>query len=281
MHLSLRGARRATATAMTFALAAAGLLTTACTPQSFGDKVLSGTVQGADGKFVDVYIGFDVLDSAGNKIVLGGGGPGYSSAQRLNHCVSTDGAWSSTTCAGTGYQTTKNWSLVLPPNAATVYIEVYPKAPSSSAFLYNYKGYTGPFPGGTNTSTYGEAYRRAIPVPGNMANISIVLPIVCGQPGGTTGSLTGHVNGWPIGVTGHVNAWAMTPITYTTQGFSAGSLVDAWGNYRIDKLAAGERYGLVASAANGWSKNVVNYTNSTTNATMVNSCSAKSYNFNN
>ncbi len=279
MNLSLRRARRATATALTVALAAAGLLTSACTPLKAADKVISGTIQGADGKIVDVYIGFDVLDGAGRKLNLGGG-PGYSAVQRLNHCVATDGATSSTLCPVTGYATTRNWSLTLPANAATVYIEVYPKAPSSSNWLYNYKGYTGPTPGSTNTSTYAETYRRAIPVPGNMANIRIVLPIVCGLPGGSTGTLTGHISGWPIGVTGHVNAWSMAPNNLPTQGFSAGSLVDAYGNYSIDKLAAGQRYGLVASAANGWSRNVVNYTNSTTSATLVPSaCATRYYNF--
>ncbi len=283
MNLSLRRARRATATAMTVALAAAGLLTSACTPLRAADKVISGTIQGADGKIVDVYIGFDVLDGAGRKINLGGG-PGYSAAQRLNHCVATNGATSSTQCPQTGYTTTRNWSLTLPSNAATVYIEVYPKAPSTSFWLNNYKGYTGPTPGSTNTSTYGETYRRAIPVPGNMRNIRIVLPLVCGQRDGSTGTLTGHISGWPTGVTGHVNAWSQAPNTMVTQGFSAGSRVDVNGYYRIDKLQSGQAYGLIASGP-GFYRNVVNWANArpdkpSASPTYISyACQQKTYNF--
>jgi hypothetical protein len=273
MHLSLRGARRTTATAMTVALAAAGLLTSACTAQSVGNKVISGTIQGADGKYVDAYIAFAVVDSVGRRIVIGAGaGPSYSAAIRVNHCVATSGTTTAATCAATGYQLTKKWALTLPPNAARVFIEVYPQKPC----------YTNPNIGGTDTSTYGETYRDAISVPGNMANTAIVLPIVYGLPGGTTGTLTGHIKGWPVGVTGHVNAWAMTPNTLPTQGFAAGNLVDVHGYYRIDKLQSGQRYGLIAGAANGKSFNAVTYKNSTTTATLIPSAGAvKTYNFDN
>jgi hypothetical protein len=272
MHLSLRSARRATATAMTVALAAAGLLTSACTPQVAGDKVLSGTIQGADGKIVDVYVGFDVLDSAGNKINLGGGS-GYSAVQRLNHCVGTAGASKSQTCPTTGYVTSRKWSIILPPNAATVYIEVYPKAANS------FDWYNGaPAGGSTNLSTYGETYRRAIPMNGNMF-IPIVLPLVCGVSGGSTGTLAGHISGWPQGQTGTVNAWSMASNTLATQGFAAGTPIDGNGNYSIAHLQSGQRYGLIASGP-GFYRYEVNYTNSTTNATLVpGACKTKTYNF--
>ena len=161
MNLSLRAVRRVTATAMTVGLAAGSLVMAGCTPQNTADKVISGTIQGSDGKIVDVYIGFDVLDAAGNKINLGGG-PGYSATQRLNHCVSTNGASSSQACPTTGYVTGKTWSLRVPYNASKVFIEVYPKAPSTSYWLNNYKGYTGATPGSTNTSTYSLAYKSAM-----------------------------------------------------------------------------------------------------------------------
>jgi hypothetical protein len=285
MHLSLRSARRATATAMTVALAATGLLASACTPATVPtNKVISGTIQGADGNYVDAYIGFDVLDGAGNKINLGGG-PGYSAVLRINHCLSADGSASPpATCPVTGYHVTKNWSLTLPPNAATVYIEVYPKAATSTDWLNNYKGFTGVAAGSTVLSTYGETYRRAIPTPGNMQNIPVVLPVICGLPGGTTGTLAGHIGGWPSGVTGHVNVWSQAPNTLPTQGFAAGTPVDGNGNYRIDHLQAGQAYGLIASAT-GFYRNVVNFSNaSPSNPSLsptyiASACQVKQYNF--
>lgn len=281
MHLSLRGTatRRATATAMTVALAAGGLLMSACTPQSVGYKTVSGTIKGSDGKIVDVLMGFDAIDAYGRKVDLGGARVGYSEIQRLNHCVSASGASSSTKCKGTGYVTTTKWSVMLPPNVKRLYIEVYPKNPTPTYWLNNYRGYTGPAAGTTNVSTYGETYRRDLTVNGTLRNIPIVLPKVCGTPGGTTGSLAGHISGWPFGRVGTVNAWSMAPNTLPTQGFATGARVDAFGNYRIDRLQSGQRYGLIAGTV-GFSRNVVNLTNSLTNATLIpGACAVKGYNF--
>ncbi len=286
MHPSLRSARRATATAMTVAVAATGLLASACTPATVPtSKVISGTVQGADGNYVDVYLGFDVLDGAGRKIDLGGG-PGYSAVQRINHCVAASGATDATTCPVTGYHVTKNWSLTLPPNAATVYIEVYPKAPTITNWLTNYGAnhFTGVAAGSTVLSTYGETYRRAIPVPGNMQNIPIVLPVICGLPRASTGSLYGHIKDWPSGVVGHINTWSQAANTLPTQGMALGTPIDGNGNYRIDKLQAGQAYGLIASGP-GFYRNVVNFTNaspgnpSKSPTYIANACQQKQYNF--
>lgn len=277
MHLSLKRARRAAATAMTVAVAATGVFTAACTPQSAGYKVISGTVRGADGKIVDVLLGFSVLDGFGNKINLGGAGS-YSAITRVNHCVSASGATTSVRCSRTGYVTGYKWSLLLPPNASRVYIEVYPKSPSSSNW-YRTATYNGPFAGITNTSTYGETYVRDLQVTRSIANIPIVLPKICGKPGGTTGSLVGHISGWPIGHSGIVDAWSMAPNTLPTQGFASGAIVDGLGNYRIDRLQAGQRYGLIAGGP-GFARNEVNYVNATTNRTLIpRACAVTTYNF--
>ena len=282
MHLSLRSAgsiKRATATAMTVAMAATGLLMSACTPQSAGFKSVSGTITGSDGKIVDVLMGFDAIDAYGRKVDLGGGRVGYSEIQRLNHCVSASGASSSTRCKGTGYVTTTKWSVLLPPNVTRLYIEVYPKNPTPTYWLNNYRGYTGPAAGTTNVSTYGETYKRDLTVNGTLRNIPIVLPKICGKPGGTTGSIAGHISGWPYGRVGTINAWSMAPNTYATQGFATGARVDGLGNYRVDRLQSGQRYGLIASTV-GFSRNVVNLTNSLTNATLIpGACAVKGYNF--
>jgi hypothetical protein len=278
MQLSLTRLRRVGATAMTIAVVTSGVLTAACTPQSAGYKVVSGTITGADGKIVDVMMGFDVIDGFGHKIDLGGGRVGYSSIQRLNHCVSSSGASSPQKCKRTGYVTTTKWSIMLPPNATRLYIEVYPKAANSFNWL-NTPGYTGPAAGTTDTSTYGETYKRDLYVFGSMSGVNIVLPKVCGKSGGTTGSLTGHINGWPIGHTGVINAWSMAPNNLATQGFSTGSVVNGSGNYRIDRLQAGQRYGLIASGP-GFARNAVTLANYQTTATLIPAaCAVKGYNF--
>ncbi len=166
MTVSLRVARRATATALATSVAAVALLTSACTPaQTPGTKTISGTIQGADGHIVDVLIGFDVINAAGQKLNLGGGNVGYSAIQRLNHCVGPAGATSAQHCAGPVHTTTGiTWSLTVPASAQTVYVEVYPKAPTPTDWLTNYRGYTGVAAGTTNTSTYSTTYLRAVPL---------------------------------------------------------------------------------------------------------------------
>lgn len=280
MRLSTHGARRATATAMATSLAAVGLFSAACTPASTANKVISGTIQGADGKIVDVLMGFDVINAAGQKIDLGGSRVGYSQIQRHNHCVPTSGASVSVHCTFMGKTTQVTgytWAISVPASATRVYIEVYPKAPTPTAWLDNYRGYTGPSAGTTNTSTYSTVYKQSIPVPGNVSNVSIVLPKVCGAPGGTTGTLAGHINGWNYGYTGKANAWSMAG-SGSSQGFATGT-VDSSGNYRITGLQSGQRYGIQASGG-GRSWNMVNLTLSRSNATFIsNACQTKVFNF--
>jgi hypothetical protein len=261
---------------MTVGLVAAGLLTTGCTPQNTSDKIVSGTIMGTDGNVVDALIGFDVRDGAGNMIDLGAKKVGYSSIQRMNYCVPSSGASATQTCPN-GYVTGTTWSVKVPYNATKIYIEVYPKAASSSNW-YHSATYDGPFAGTTDTSTYSATYRREISLPGSVSNVKIALPRSCGVAGAQTGSLFGHIAGWPIGHTGTANAWSMASNTLATQGFGLG-LVDANGNYRINGLMAGQRYGIIAGTA-GFSRNQVNYQNSVSDNTLVPSaCAQKQYNF--
>ncbi len=272
MPVSTRS-RRFRIAAVAAAAVTVGTLGAACDPPPA--KSISGTVQGADARFVDVMLGFDVIDAAGNKIEIDHLNNGYSVVQRINHCVATNGAAASQTCPGTGIVTTKNWSLKLPSNASKVYIEVYPKAPTSTAWLNNYRGYTGPAVGSTNLSTYARTFRRAIPVNGAVTNVAIVAPKVCGVSGGTTGSLVGHISGFGAGT---INAWSMSPDGTRSMGFSSGT-IDAAGNYRIDHLQSGQRYGVIANSA-GRTKNLVDYRRSTSNDTLIpGPCTTKAFNF--
>ena len=60
-------------------------------------------------------------------------------------------------------------------------------------------------------------------------------------------------------------------------GFSMGDINSA-GNYRIDTLQSGQRYGVIATS--GSAVNLVDYRRSTTNDTLVPSpCSTTTFNF--
>ena len=75
--------------------------------------------------------------------------------------------------------TGKTWAIRVPSNAATMWIEVYPKAPTPTAWLNNYRGYTGVAAGSTNTSTYSTTMRRDLRIGSGLSNIQIVLPKSC------------------------------------------------------------------------------------------------------
>jgi len=255
----------------------------ACGPVSATSKTISGYILGADWDMVDVMLGFDVIDGAGHKIDLGSLKEGYSAIQRINHCAPATGLPSSSEgkkCPITGRVLTYTWSLRLPPSAVYVYIEVYPKNPTSTDFIRS-PTYTGPAPGSTNVGKYGLTYVRQLLVAfGNLCDVWIVLPLQCGQPHGTTGSLYGHLPNWPLGAVGAVHVWSMAPNTLATQGFGLG-LVDVNGNYVVNGLQSGQRYGLLAGGP-GYSLSAVKQVNAVTDATLVPApCARKLYNFNN
>jgi hypothetical protein len=272
MGLSLR--LRAAALAV-LAVAIAPVLA-ACNTTPPPAKSVSGTVSGADGRVVDVMFGFDVLDVHRAKIDMGSLKVGYSALQRLNYCVPVTGAATSGQVCPNGKRTGFTWSLNLPQAAAFVYVEAYPKAPTGSDWINNYQGYTGVAAGSTDLSRYAMAYRPNIPIVGAVRGIDIKLPLVCGTPGGTTGTLAGHISGWRPGASGEVDAWAYGS-TNPALGFGIGA-IDGMGNYRVPALASGQRYVLVAHNAS-WSRN---FTDTTVlgNATLVpGPCTTKVFNF--
>jgi len=230
-----------------------------------GIKV-SGTVSGEDGDYVNVMLGFDLQNSAHQVIGLNGclNPSGYATYIHLNHCIT---AYGSTTDAPTGasygdcttLRGTKTWSVVLPGNAAYMYIEAYPKKESSAAKY-----------GTTDESKYGMSYRRAVSVK-LAGSRALKLPVVCGQ-GGHTGNLSGHgtVGGRAAAVTS-VNAWSMaadsdqlSPIL----GMNTGQ-ANLDGSYNVRNLVPGN-YTLIATVG-GVTKQVYNV--------PVRACGNTTYNF--
>lgn len=256
-------------------LMALGIVGVSCTPPA-GWHVVSGFVRGNDGRYVDVMLGFDVLDASGNKINVDRNLnlTGYSAIQRMNYCLSARGATSTRPgCAGHPY--TDRWSISVPPNAALVYIEVYPKDPSPSPAILppGYMGYVGPYPGTTDERYYGMSYRRELPVTGpGASNVPIILPQVCSQ----TGSLGGIVTGLPRGTTGVVHAWSLESNSAYILGMGSGE-IKANGTYSVPHLAGLSHYGLIATAG-GKTLNFVNYYMATSTATFITSaCKQKRF----
>jgi hypothetical protein len=278
MRLSLRGRRAATA-GMALAVATVGVFSSACAPAP-SSKVISGTIKGADGHVVDVMLGFDVLDARGNKIDLGYLNAGYSAIQRLNHCVPIQGATGTGVCPA-NYQpstrihtdaqgTTYNWSLRVPANAVTVYVEAYPKEPTPNNWV-SFRGYTGPMPGNSNVTEYGMTHRRSVYVgAGSRSGISIVLPRACGNGAhATSGTLAGHISGWPGGVNGSIYTWSTAP-DQATLGFGVAN-VDGNGNYRLAALQGGQSYKVQAQGGG--------FFRTATSSGNVNACQTKTFNF--
>jgi hypothetical protein len=234
------------------AAAALPLATTACTPDT-GPKVISGVLRGANGSYVDAMIGFDILDAQGRKIQANGTpvtNGGYGALIRLNYCLSSAGSQAATPGCD-GQNLTDQWSLQLPSNAVRVYVEAYPKAPSSGAWVNNYRGYTGPNPGNTDETTFGMTYRRSIPVFGSGASgVSLVAPTVCGKPGGSTGTLWGYIyrgNTLWRATGGITDAWSTEADNAPILGMNEGRVDPGVGTYHITNLQGGSHYTIVAT----------------------------------
>jgi hypothetical protein len=223
---------------------------TACR-RSSGVKTISGTIRGTDGHFVDAMLGFDILDADGHAVRADGTRvtePGYGALERMNYCVGAEGAAQAAPgCPGSPLS--DSWSLALPADAASVYVEAYPKAPTAGDWL-DQDGYVGPDAGRTDQSGYGMSYRRSIRVPGSGAtDVRLLLPTRCGRPGGTTGAIWGHLSrdGRPwFAAGGTTNAWATDGSSSPVLGMGIGHVDPGAGTYRIDNLQAGSRYTVVA-----------------------------------
>jgi len=181
-------------------------------------RSISGSVRGSNGRAVNVLIGLDVLDRYGRHIKLDGclGGSGYTAHLPLNQELPPEGGSSGEVA----------WRVGLPANAATAWIETYPKNRS----------------GITDTTYYGGSMRRKVAVgPG----VNLRLPVACGRTGGLTGGVHGYVtlHGRRIKADRAI-AWSMYPDTDPRTkilGFAIGSGADN-GFYSIYKLARNQRY---------------------------------------
>lgn len=212
----------------------------ACGPLT---KPVGGTVQGQDGRYMWVFIGVEFFDAAGNRLegghCSGYAVPGYSGALRVNrNMISGQG---STGNGGGAY--TKNWSIMAPSNATTVWIEAYSRTNDPYEAI--------------STERYGHAMRRAVPIPNT--NIDLRMPLNCGIQGdggvvGQNGSIAGRlfVNGRGVDVP-QIHAWNVDP--HTTNPIwgwgSSDPSTRSGGFYRVDSLAPNQWYTVWMIDGNG------------------------------
>lgn len=202
-----------------------------------------GTIQGADSRFVDSMLGFDILDRYGRKLDARPGSDtygcpfsaGYSTTVRVNGDLPATGS----TTTGT-----KAWRVTVPANATQMFIEAYAKGP----------GYTG-----TNQSRYGHAMRSKLSLPYAYSPIRIVLPVVCAV-GGSTGGIHGYVS-WKGTRTkaDRAVAWSMAGdnnLPRPVLGWNMGTASDT-GYYKIDNLQSNQIY-VVRITKNGVTKQFTN-----------------------
>ena len=105
-------------------------------------KSLAGTVEGEDGRFISAQVGIELFDSAGRKLKMDGcvmTAGGYSVSASVNIKPATVPCCYILPGSGTteptynGYTLSKTWSVSgLPSNAATAWLEVYPKRAGGS-----------------------------------------------------------------------------------------------------------------------------------------------------
>src|SRR5688500_13912203 len=204
----------------------AGLLSTGNSSPAAADHgfIISGVIDGSDGRAVNALIGIDLQDASGqvldkNGCVRSAECPvnSYGVIVNVNRTLPPEGSADTSTA-------TIHWQADLPPNTATVYIEVYPK---------NERGVT-------TETRYGHAMRHSVRVPTEEA-IDLHLPLICSQ-GGTTGAIRGTAtkNGSAIALRRAIT-WSIDqyhPVDRPTLGWNIGTTA-ADGTYVIPNLPSG------------------------------------------
>jgi hypothetical protein len=166
---------------------------------STGNRSISGTVRGEDGRFVSAQVSFELFDAQGRLVNMDGcprTSPAYPATRLVNPApppldqlellLPGTGAISSpVTIDGRSYGLSDTWSLSgIPNNVAEIWIETYTKR-------------SGGQPNST-TERFGHSIRRVPLNPsGATTGVQVTQPLRCGLTGGgrtgRTGGLTGRV----------------------------------------------------------------------------------------
>ncbi len=207
-------------------------------PQTF-----SGTILGSDGRAVDALIGFDLHDAEGRQITRDGCVKsalcpvnGYAMNLRMNPDLGAEGSRDTR-------QWDTRWSIQVPANTASIYIEVYPQA---SGF------------GGTDESRYGSTMRHNVPVPFG-GPVHLRLPLDRCDLGGTTGVIEGVATkgGKRVSLTRAIT-WSLAPDNNSARPVLGWNVEPPGpnGTYRLPNLASGQKYQVWITTKAGQTKKV-------------------------
>lgn len=201
------------------------------------EPVLTGTIDGTDGRAVNALLGFDWLNAQGQRIDRNGcvqseACPlrGYATVVRTNPTVPATGTPDTATA-------TTTWSVQPPPGAARLFLEAYPQDERLR----------------TNEARYGHAMRHSVPLPHD-GPLPLRLPLVRCDEGGAVGTVrgTGTREGRPLALT-RVVAWSLDaydPVRRPVLGWNIGTASQD-GTFVVPNLVADQRYQVWLTAADG------------------------------
>ncbi|MBL8777977.1 MAG: VCBS repeat-containing protein [Acidimicrobiales bacterium] len=200
-----------------------------------GGRVISGTIKGIDGRFVNAQISLVLRNAAGQFLRLNGtvnpNAAQYADTLSINEDIPLEGS---------DVGGTDTWRFVVPDTAYDFTFEVYPRSPSVGDRT------TG------NWSHYGGVSKRRVVIPATgLSDVRLRLPLNCDQPGGTTGSIRVlHANN---AVIDDFLALSENNPPSGIQGFRAQGTTRVAANQTFDGIAPDQRYSVNAYVGSGHS----------------------------
>lgn len=201
------------------------------------EPLVTGTIDGSDGRAVDALLGFDWLDADGRRLNRDGCPqspqcplPSYGTVLRVNPDLVATGTADTATA-------TTTFSVRPPLGAAKLMLEAYPQDETHR----------------TNEARYGHAMRHSVPLPLE-GPLEVHLPLVPCDEGGIVGAVrgTGTLGGAPLPLR-RVVAWSLEPFDAFVRpslGWNIGTAsVD--GTFTVPNLAGDQRYQVWVTAADG------------------------------
>ena len=206
-------------------------------PAPAPEPLLTGTLDGTDGRAVNALLGFDWMNGEGKRLRRDGcvASPecpvvGYGSVVRVNPTLTAVGTADTATASTT-------WSVQPPPGARRLFLEVYPQ---NERFR-------------TDEARYGHAMRHSVVLP-HAGPLPVRLPLVLCDEGGEVGVVrgTGTRDGAPLPLA-RVVAWSLEAFDAERRpvlGWNIGTAA-ADGTFVVPNLVADQRYQVWVTAADG------------------------------
>ena len=202
------------------------------------EPLLTGTIDGTDGRAVNALLGFDWKDAQGRTLHRSGcvqdrdtcSFAGYGTVLRVNPSLPASGTSDTATA-------TTSWSVQPPPGARRLFLEVYPQNERLR----------------TDNARYGHSMRHSVPLPHD-GPMALRLPLGRCDEGGRVGTVRGTAtkDGQPFPLR-RVLGWSLEayhPVTRPVLGWGIGTASED-GTFVLPHLAADQRYQVWVTAADG------------------------------